>query len=371
MPSLLPRAARLLLMTALAARAAVLPLDDARPWLASGGAPVDWTSGGGAFVLASSPVVRLNYRGVTPERSGAVLRDLAALGWAGAHCNLSARGLCASGFGTAFRPQRAGAPVASEDPAAQLPPDWGGLRCGNAAGRVLTHGAAYDLSACDLLDEGADVVYGGGRLYYRRSDLPLWSYWALVVGAILLVRGVARNVQAQREHAPADSQRVPLAASAGCILLVAREGGGLYATEGDYAFYVATLLYCLCYLAYHVFFLLHARSLRLALGQAPDPAQQPPVFNLAAGVLQLVVSRLYTGAESPYNPIILLIVGTRALTKLARPSPGHALTALLDASYVALACQLGFMPDPAYIVALLACAHLIAELYFSGDGRSG
>ena len=89
------------------------------------------------------------------------------------------------------------------------------------------------------------------------------------------------------------------------------------------------------------------------------------MFDLAAGVLQLVVSRLYTGAETPYNPIILLIVSTRALTKLRRPSAGHALTALADASYVALACDLGFLPDPAYLVALVACAHLIAELYFA------
>ena len=366
MPLLSP--ARLLALLA-CARADVLPLDDTRPWLASGGVPLDWASGGGAFVLASSPVVRLNYRGVTPERRGAVLRDLPALGWAGAHCNVSARGLCASEFGTAFRSQASGPPVASDDPAAQLPPDWGGLRCGNAAGRDLTHGAEYDLSACDLLDEGADVVYSGGVLYLRRSDLPLAVYWALVVGAILLVRGVARNVQAQREGARPDAQRVPLAASAACILLVAREGGGLYATEGDHLFYVATMLYCLCYLGYHGFFLLHARSLLLA--RAGAPPEQPPVFNLAAGVLQLVVSRLYTGAESPYNPVILLIVCTRALTKLRRPSAGHALTALLDASYVGLACELGFMPDPAYMAALVACAHLIAELYFAGDGRAG
>jgi len=32
---------------------------------------------------------------------------------------------------------------------------------------------------------------------------------------------------------------------------------------------------------------------------------------------------------------------------------------------VALACDLGFLPDPAYLVALVACAHLIADLYFA------
>ena len=81
-------------------------------------------------------------------------------------------------------------------------------------------------------------------------------------------------------------------------------------------------------------------------------------------MLQLIVSRLYTGAESPYNPIILLILCTRAITKLLQPSAAHAMTGLLDASYIALVCDLGFLPDPAYLSALLVCAYLVSEIYF-------
>jgi hypothetical protein len=358
----------ILLAAALApARGAVLALDDARPWLVSSGAGVDWASGGGAFLLASSPVVRLNYRGVMTEPGGARLRDLPALGWAGAHCNLSARGLCASEMGVAF-PTAPAAPRATDDTAG-LPPDWQGLGCARAAGRLVTHSPVYELSACDLLDEGADVLYSRGVLYYRRSALSPWVYWALIVGAILLVRGLARNVQASRGQGPTDAtQRAPLAASLVCILLVSHEGGALYVTEADYVFYTATMIYCLAYFAYHTFFLVRAHARGMALGADPPP--QPPVFNLAAAVLQLIVSRLYTGAESPYNPIILLILCTRALTKLRRPSAGHALTALADASYVALACDLGFLPDPAYLVALVAAAYLISELYFGRGGAS-
>jgi hypothetical protein len=359
----MPSVALLLLAGALAAaRGAVLPLDDARPWLVSSGARVDWASGGGALLLASSSSVRLNYRGVVTEARGARLRDLQALGWAAAHCNLSARGLCASDLGVAF-PTAPAAPRATDD-ADILPPDWQALGCASAAGRLVTHAPLYELSACDLLDQGADVLYSRGVLYYRNSALSPWVYWALVVGAILLVRALARNVQARRGQGPQDAtQRVALGASLACILLVSHEGGALYSTEGDYVFYVATMLYCLGYLGYHTFLWVQTHALGMALGSDAPP--QPPVFNLAAGVLQLVVSRLYTGAETPYNPIILLIVSTRALTKLRRPSAGHALTALADASYVALACDLGFLPDPAYLVALVACAHLIAELYFA------
>jgi hypothetical protein len=340
----------------------VLPLDDTRPWLASSGAAVDWTSGGGAFLLASSRAVRLNYRGIITEPRAARLRDLAALGWASANCNISARGLCASATGVAF--PSAPAPPRATDDDATLPPDWQGLACSSAGGRLITHEPVYELSACDLLDQGADVLYSGGVLYYRNSALSLWVYWTLIVGAILLVRALARNVQAHRGQADRDAtQAVPLAASLVCILLVSHEGGALYATQADYVFYVATMVYCLTYFAYHVAAWVRSHSLGMARGAEAPP--QPPVFNLAAGVLQLIVSRLYTGAESPYNPIILLILCTRALTKLRHPSAGHAATALADATYVALSCDLGFLPDPAYLVALVACAHLIAELYFA------
>jgi hypothetical protein len=36
---------------------------------------------------------------------------------------------------------------------------WGGLRCGDGRGKVLVSQGVYDLSACDVLDEGLDVVY--------------------------------------------------------------------------------------------------------------------------------------------------------------------------------------------------------------------
>lgn len=348
------------------ANAAVLPLDDARPWLVSGGTPIDWTSGGGALILATASSVRLNYRGVTTEARDARLRDLPSLGWTPSHCNLSAHGLCASSVGVAF-PTAPVAPRTADD-SQTLPADWHALRCASASGRLVTHVPLYELSACDLLDEGLDTLYSNGVLYFRHSALSQWVYWSLVVGAILLVRGLAHNVLAQRGQRPADdAQHVPLAASLVCILLVSHEGGGLYATEGDYTFYVATMAYCLGYLGYHAFFWVRAHTHNMA--RADNRFPHPPIFNLAAGVLQLIVSRLYTGAETPYNPIILVILCTRALTKLREPSAGHALTALADASYVALACDLGFLPDPIYLVALVSCSYLAADLYFANNDK--
>ena len=334
-----------------AAAGDVLPLDDARPALSSGGTPVDWTSGGGAFVVASTRVLRINYRGVFTDAG--TLRDLASLGWARYQCNASAWGLCRADFGTVFP----AAPEVTDAPWG-LPQDLQSLGCANAAGVLLTDLPVYDVSSCDVLDEGLDVVFSASTVYLTTNPLADWAYWTLIAGAVLLVRGIAQNVQAHREAVSSLSQWLPLLASAVCIVVVARDGGQPYATQEDYVFYVATMFYSICYWLYHAGFAVyeHARGARDLVC--------PPIFNLAGGVLQLIVSRLYTGAESPYSPVVLLILSTRALTKLSSPSAAHALTALLDACYVALACEVGFLPDASYLSALFAVACLVSQIYF-------
>ena len=339
----------------------VLPLDDSRPFLSSGGAPIAWPSGGPAVLLASSPVVRVNLRGIYTEPIGMRLRDLDRLGWARAPCNLSAFALCATEFGSILPVSPA--PLVADDPSA-LPEDWGLLRigCASARGTLVTHQAVYEPSACDVLDEGLDLVYASGSIYFRDTHLSLVNYWFLIVGAVVLVRGLSQNIQAHRSSSPWPSQTLPLCASAICILLVSHDGGDIYVTEGDFTFYCATMIYCLLYLSYHVIFVLYDH----ALGDAVilSSRQVPPVYNLAAGVMQLVASRLYTGAETPYTPVVLLILSTRAITKLRSPSAGHALTALLDAAYISLGCELGFLPAPVYLVALFTASYLLGDLFF-------
>jgi len=195
-------------------------------------------------------------------------------------------------------------------------------------------------------------------------------YWTLIAGAVLLVRGLAKNVERVRREADAADrvdQLLPMGAAAACIVAAALDGTGVYATDEDLVFFLATLAYSGAYLAFHV------AALRWET--------TPPVFNLSAGVLQLIVSRLYAGtpfdrfyvlielmvlagAESPYNPVILLILSTRAFTKLAAPSPAHAVTGLMDACYIALGCELGFLPDPSYLAPLFVGASLASRIYF-------
>ena len=163
-----PRMYLLFLCFALAG-ANVLPLDESRPGLSSGGAAVDWTSGGGAFTAASARIVRVNYRGIFTDTGR--LRDLRGLGWTSAPCNASAHALCRAEAGAIFpaRPEAAGG-------ASGLPPGWGGLGCGNAAGRTIVPWVQYDVSACDVLDEGLDVVYSASTVYFVRDALAPWRY---------------------------------------------------------------------------------------------------------------------------------------------------------------------------------------------------
>lgn len=328
------------------ARGAVLPLDDARPRLVSGGSDTGWAGGGGAYLLASG-AVRVHARGILTERG--VLRNLALLGWGWAGCNVSAFGLCATSFGTVFPAStpRAGATQT-------LPYGFSSLACARGAGRGLVDQPVYEVSACDVLDEGLDVVYSGQRVYARRNAIPPVAYWILVVGAVVLVRGLGHNVRAHRGLEPWRAQTPVLLASALIVLAVIREGDALYVTESDASLYLATVAYTLAYLAYHLYVELEARRT-----QSPETQ---PVFNLAAGAVQLATMRLYANGETPYTPIVLLLIGARTLNKTH--SPRKDLTPLLDCMYLSLACRWGFLPDPTYLVAVLAGASLLRQVLF-------
>ena len=142
--------------------------------------------------------------------------------------------------------------------------------------------------------------------------------------------------------------------------LVVGAGDALYVTEGDLTFYWATVAYVGAYAAYHGLF-----AYLSVVDQVPQP--DPPVFNLVAGALQLAAVRLYTGAETPYNPVIVFIIGTRAWAKLLAPSMAHACTALLDGVYLALACDLAFLPDPCYLIALCLGCYLTNRAVFASS----
>lgn len=89
----------------------------------------------------------------------------------------------------------------------------------------------------------------------------------------------------------------------------------------------------------------------------------PPFYNLLAGVMQMVASRLYCGAETPYNPPLIFIIATRVVIKSRRGSDIlRSLTILLDAFMISLICVLGFSPSSRYLIALFTAAGAAADV---------
>ena len=175
-----------------------------------------------------------------------------------------------------------------------------------------------------------------------------------------------------------------------CILVIS-QGDFVYVTEEELLFHRFTLFYVVAYALIFVGNrLVHSLQLQWRNSRKSNSAwNDPPFYNLLAGVMQLVASRLYCGAETPYNPPIIFIVAVRLAVKSRRGNiitnilntndtiadfqlfqPRSVihhvdilrnLTLLLDAFMLSLVCILGFSPDSQYLIALFAAANAAAD----------
>jgi len=339
----------------------LFPLDQAYPQLVSEQTALAWPDGGAAYLVASSGLVRVNLRGVQSRGAGVHLRDLPTLGWRSLACNVSAYALCRSAAGDVFPSSapRVGELFREE----ALPGGWEeGLGCSNSRGKVVTAERVYDVSACDVLDEGLDVVYSRGRVYQRRSGLGAPVYWVLVVLGVLLIRALSYNIKALAGHAAQGESGPDKGAAAAqwpalawttlawCILVA--EGDGVYATVEDALCFWFCVAYVALYVAYHA-----------SLLAAADPAGEPPIFNVLVGTLQLIVCRLFGGALTPYNPVLLVMVGTRMCMKLQAmrgDSYVRRCTICLDALWVGIFTEYAFLPDAMYLVPCLLGSYVLS-----------
>ena len=308
----------LLAVGSLTTRAALYNLQDtARPGLASGdGRTIRWWEGGPAFVLASSGAVRLNFRALYTYPPGAIVRELAdgQMGWHSVPCNASAWAFCSSDVGQTM-PWLA--PRMPEKQEAVSADGWNDLGCSNSAGKVLVSLGVYDVSACDIFDEGLDLLYTPGVIYHRHNTLQTWKYWVLVTLAIVLVRFLSYNIQLlwdppREEDESADTRRKQwpaLAASTGVVVIVALlDGDSLFVTSADQVFFWSTVGYIVVYLAIHL-------SSRLILLRADDDndssSNELPIYNVIVASLQLIACRFYAAAETPYNLVLIGILACR------------------------------------------------------------
>lgn len=306
------------------ARASLYSLQDSpstRPSLATGPdtvLPLAWWDGGPAFVLASAGAVRVNYRGVVVYPPNARVRANVS-GWHGVACNTSAWALCSSDVGQVF-PYRS--PRVPERRESVQVDGWNDLSCAQSEGKIVTAKGFYDVSACDIFDEGLDVLYSAGNVYHRHSPIPTWEYWALVLLAIVLVRSLSYNIQAlwhdgkvqQAEHPSVTTEQWPaLLASLALLILILVRGDAAYVTSADQLFFWSSAAYVLIYLAIHV----SERVWKQAQEEGDDEEDEAgrferPVYNILVATLQLVAMRFYSGAETPYNVVLLGMLACRA-----------------------------------------------------------
>lgn len=114
---------------------------------------------------------------------------------------------------------------------------WKDLGCLDSRGKLLVSLGVYDISACDVFDEGLDLVYAGNTIYHRHSTLELWEYWLLVVLSIVLVRFLSYNIQALWDPAPDTRPQLPaLVCALLVVLVVLVDGDSHFVTSADQAY---------------------------------------------------------------------------------------------------------------------------------------
>jgi hypothetical protein len=356
--------------------AALYSLQDSqstRPNLATGEqnaapTPLTWWEGGPAFALASAGAVRINFRGVILYPPTARVRNFSSSGsgWHSTPCNVSAWALCSSDVGLVF-PYTP--PRMPERRAAVQVDGWADLACSNSGGKVLTQLGVYDISACDIFDEGLDVLYSDSRIAHRHASTPVWKYWTMVVLAIILVRNLSYNVQDLWEKSPGGvttkEQWPALLSSLALLTLVLIDGDSAFVTSADQLFFWTTAGYVLIYLAVHAWNRWgpggrpwkkrngsekrrseqeqqdeeEQEEENLLILLDPDAAQErrneiilmheeereqqqqeeerarnsyeKPVYNILVATLQLVAMHFYSSAETPYNIVLLGMLACR------------------------------------------------------------
>ena len=348
-------------------------LQDTRPLLSTDGTPIQWWAGGGAYTLASAGAVRLNFRGIHVYPHTAQIRSLKEIGWSGVPCNTSAWALCSSDSGSVM-PQP---PPWMPEEQRGVPQGWEGLQCTDGTGKVLSSQEVYDISACDIMDEGLDVVYSQGALFHRYTSIQQWRYWTCVALAVILVRALSYNVQgvwlsSHKEDmlttTTTHAQTPALVAAMTLLGLVLADLDTVYITTGDQAFFWCTVVYVGFYLGVHG----GARAAEWAESkiikdnpskkQEQQAGRERPVFNIIVAALQMLAVRLYTAAETPYNLLLMGMLACRMWTKLLNPLSTRATSLVVDSLDLSLGVELAFTGTREVLVAVIGVAFLAARV---------
>ena len=228
---------------------------------------------------------------------------------------------------------------------------FGGAGCSRVGdGRALDPGYGYDMSACDVLDNGGDVVVCGRTVSFRRTAVSTGVYWALCIIAVFIVRSLSYLVvhRVKGSGAPGWDNLFTVSACVSVLpLALAPDGDAGFVTVEERFFFATVCCYAGAYAALFAYY----SSVEAA------SARDPPIYNMIAATLQIIASRLYLSAETPYSPVIIWAVTTRALLKL-RAGVGFAssVTTFVDSLVLSLMCVLGFGHSHLYLAAIFTLA---------------
>lgn len=131
--------------------------------------------------------------------------NLIMAGWYSNPCNISGASLCVADVGRVF-PSAQSAPRVPDRPGVMQVDGWRDLACAASNDKVLTSTGVYDITACDVLDEGLDVLFSHGFIFHRHNSIPYWKYWLLISLSIVLVRFLSYNVQTLWDATAAGAQ---------------------------------------------------------------------------------------------------------------------------------------------------------------------
>ena len=346
----------LLLLCPLIIRAYYLPLSQESngPFLSLwDGRGLHWSTGQISSLIETSRAIRISLRGVHFYD-----RDVKPLskGWP---CLRSRSALCVLENGNVVLPT--GSQPRFSLGHHQAPPMRSvAIRgCGSqSSGRVVMPDLAsvYDLSACDVLVGGADVLWSEGVLYLD-ADLPLptWAYVVTAGVVFFLVISLGQNIGQILGDKDAATQPwfTELLCLVQCVMLIVlTDPRRVWVAEHDREMLVLTTVYVALYLTRHAFALVlegHVYTL-----------------NVITATLILVTARLYCSFETPYCTVFLLLLMTRFAHKLfalESASSMERLTIVADALYLSLHYRLSYRPSfwdpqvaPVYLSALaVAC----------------
>jgi hypothetical protein len=180
--------------------------------------------------------------------------------------------------------------------------------------------------------------------------MPLWRYWVCVGLAVGLVRTLSHNVHdAWMEPGPGQARTISQRPAIVCALavtgLVLLDRDTVYVTYADQLFFWASVSYVAFYLTtqWHT---------------------ELPVFNVIIGTLQVLATRLYTAAETPYNLVLVFMLACRAWSKLL--TRGHtdeverSLAFTCDALYLSLGIELAYTGSDELLIAVFGAAYIAA-----------